>query len=129
MNARRCSSQLSTGIRIIIVAVTILLMLFCTWTIGYHMRRSNDNLPTLQMTTELSTKDAENLISGYRRVQLETVWGKPTIADDKKDIWESDEGRAVIVQYDNNNLARIIDVRCALPEMYSRNPCCILSCF
>lgn len=57
-----------------IIALIVIVGAIFAWRIAYSMRKSTDNLPSLETVAEM--EDASFLI-GYLSNQLITVWGEP----------------------------------------------------
>lgn len=83
---------------ILIIAVAV-----CAWLIGYHTRKSQDNLPSLESIAEMDEADANELLVGYRNYQLEDVWGEPDVESENTWIWGIDEYTQLQVSYNNKN--------------------------
>ena len=60
--------------------------------------KNTDNLPKLESVIEMGEIEAEELLKGYRKVQLEAVWAEPKV-EDSVDHWEADDGSKLIVFY------------------------------
>ena len=61
--------------------------------------KNTDNLPKLESVIEMGEIEAEELLKGYRKVQLEAVWSKPYVEDSAEDHWETEDGSKLIVFY------------------------------
>ena len=59
---------------IVLIAVAIISGAIFAWRVAYSVRKSTDNLPTLEMLAEM---DDASFLVGYRSNQLITVWGEP----------------------------------------------------
>lgn len=59
---------------IALIVVAIFIGAFFAWRVAYAVRKSTDNLPTLEMLAEM---DDDSFLIGYRSNQLITVWGEP----------------------------------------------------
>ena len=82
-------------------AILIILIAVCAWLIGYHTRKSQDNLPSLESITEMDEAGVNDLLIGYRNYQLEDVWGELDIVSDNTWIWEIDEHTQLQVSCNN----------------------------
>ena len=47
--------------------------------------------------------DVNELLDGYSRTQLRTVWDEPDFINSNKDVWEIDERTTLIVSYNNKD--------------------------
>ena len=75
------------------------------WLYGYHNQKSNDNLPALSSIAEMEEADVNELLAGYRRTQLRTVWEEPAFTNANSDIWEIDGKTTLEVSYNNREKA------------------------
>ena len=57
-----------------LVVIAVILGAIFAWRVAYALRKSTDNLPTLEMLAEM---DDASFLVGYRSNQLITVWGEP----------------------------------------------------
>ena len=73
------------------------------WNYGYHNRKSNDNLPSLQSIAQMDEAEANNLLSGYKRAQLLEVWGEPQYSNSLEDVWFLNTTDLLTVNYKNDN--------------------------
>lgn len=84
--------------------VSVATVAICIWLLGYHTRKSQDNLPTLEAIAKMDEADLNELLVGYRNHQLEDVWGYP---DDKTSdniwIWKLDEYNQLQVSSNNED--------------------------
>lgn len=78
-------------------------------------QKSNDNLPTLSLIAEMDEADVNELLAGYRRSQLRTIWEEPTFTDTNSDIWEIDGKITLDVSY--NNQEKVVVCRLATQEV------------
>ena len=62
-----------------LISIAIMAVAVCTWFIGYHTRKSQDNLPALESIFKMNEAYVNELLVGYRNYQLEDVWGEPDI--------------------------------------------------
>ena len=58
----------------ILIVVAVVIGAVFAWHVAYAVRKSTDNLPTLEMLAEM---DDASFLVGYRSNQLITVWGEP----------------------------------------------------
>ena len=61
--------------------------------------KNTDNLPKLESVIEMGEQEAEELLKGYRKAQLEAVWAEPKVEDSVEDHWETEDGSKLIVFY------------------------------
>jgi len=47
--------------------------------------------------------DVNELLDGYSRTQLRSVWDEPDFINSNKDVWEIDERTTLIVSYNNKD--------------------------
>ena len=94
----------------ILIVIAVIIGAAFTWRIGYAMRKSNDNLPTLTMVSNMSEADVNRLLIGYRIIQLSEVWGDPTFSRDNEDIWQIG-GISLIVKYKNDGKVAICGLK------------------
>lgn len=88
------------------VAVGILAVIalgISVWFYAYYNQKSNDNLPSLSAIAEMEEADVNELLIGYRRAQLRTVWEEPAFTGTNSDIWEINERMALVVGYNNKD--------------------------
>lgn len=97
-------------IAISLIAVSVAVVAILAWRIGYSMRKSNDNLPSLSTISEMDEADVNSLLMGYRIIQLREVWGEPTHSKDKEDIWQIGDV-LLIVNYKNDGKVAICDLK------------------
>lgn len=64
-------------VKIVIIILLIVVLAVCAWFIGYHTRKSQDNLPSLESIAEMNEADINDLLVGYRNYQLDDVWEDP----------------------------------------------------
>lgn len=98
------------SIKTLIVIVVIIALCVTGWLFGYHNRKSNDNLPTLEMIAEMSEAEVNDLLPGYRISQLEEVWGAPEVKENNEARWEIGE-ITLIVNYKNNEKVAICGLK------------------
>ena len=78
-------------VKIVIIILLIVVLAVCAWFIGYHTRKSQDNLPSLESIAEMNEADINDLLVGYRNYQLDDVWEDPDIKSENTWIWKIDE--------------------------------------
>ncbi len=83
-----------------VISLILVALIVGIWFYGYYSKKSTDNLPTLSMTCERSNEELEDLLKGYRRVQLITVWDDPVIEEEDHDQWISEHGEILDIYYD-----------------------------
>ena len=90
-------------IKIGLITILIIAVAVCAWFIGYHTRKSQDNLPSLESITEMDEADMNDLLVGYRNYQLVDVWEDPDIKSDNTWIWKIDEHTQLQVSCNNKD--------------------------
>ena len=90
-------------IKIGLVIVLIIAVAVCAWFIGYHTRKSQDNLPSLESIAEMDEADINDLLVGYGNYQLVDVWEDPDIKSDNTWIWKIDEHTQLQVSCNNKD--------------------------
>jgi len=88
---------------IVLTIILVIVLGISAWFYGYYNRKSNDNLPSLSLIAEMEEADVNELLSGYRRIQLRTVWDEPDFINSNEDIWKIDESTSLIVSYNNRD--------------------------
>ena len=88
---------------IVLTIILVIVLGISAWFYGYYNRKSNDNLPSLSLIAEMEEADVNELLSGYRRLQLRTVWDEPDFINSNEDIWKIDESTSLIVSYNNRD--------------------------
>ena len=78
-------------VKIVIIILLIVVLAVCAWFIGYHTRKSQDNLPSLESIAEMNEADINDLLVGYRNYQFDDVWEDPDIKSENTWIWKIDE--------------------------------------
>ena len=73
------------------------------WFYRYYNRKSNDNLPSLSLIAQVEEVDVNELLDGYSRTQLRTVWDEPDFINSNEDVWEIDERTTLIISYNNKD--------------------------
>ena len=88
----------------IVLSILLVIVLgVSAWFYGYYNRKSNDNLPSLSLIAEMEEVDVNELLDGYSRTQLRSVWDEPDFINSNKDVWEIDERTTLIVSYNNKD--------------------------
>ena len=90
-------------IKIGLFSILIISIAVCLWLIGYHTRKSQDNLPSLESIAEMDEADVNELLVGYRNYQLEDVWGEPDVESENTWIWGIDEYTRLQVSCNNKD--------------------------
>lgn len=93
---------------VLIVAVFFLVVVFM-WRAAYSMRKSNDNLPSIEKVAQMSEAEVNDILSGYKIFQLREVWGEADISKNNTDIWKSN-GINIVVSYKNNGVVAVCAV-------------------
>lgn len=109
---RRMPRALSLALTWLAGVAGAAIVLLVIWLAGYHMRKSTDNLPALNLIPELNEAEVTGLIQGYRRVQLTVVWGDADQDVTGPDAWTLPDGRVLFVEYNKNDVAvrvRLLD--------------------
>ena len=94
----------------------LLILAVFAWRVGYAMRKSSDNLPTLAAVAEMSEADVNSLLNGYRVIQLREVWGDPSESKENEDIWQIGDV-TLIVNYKNDGKVAV----CGLKDASGRS--------
>ena len=89
----------------ILIIVAVVIGAAFAWRVAYAVRKSTDNLPTLEMLAEM---DDASFLVGYRSNQLITVWGEPdeetpTTVGTTILTWKIDDDATLIVHVDSKN--------------------------
>lgn len=92
----------------ILIAVVIGVML--VWRVAYSLRKNTDNIPTLTAVAQMSEADINSLLTGYRVVQLEEVWGEPTCSKENEAIWQIGEV-TLVVNYKNDGKVAVCGLK------------------
>lgn len=88
------------------VAVTILSVVALVamgvygWLYAYHHQKNTDNLPQLTAMAQMDEEEANGFLTGYRKIQLEYVWGKPDESGADYDVWNIEDKTILTVRYD-----------------------------
>lgn len=104
------------------ITILIITIAVCAWFIGYHTRKSQDNLPSLESIAKMDEADINELLVGYGNYQLVDVWEDPDIKSDNTWIWIIDGHTQLQVSCNNKDkvvvsslnsvfLAMILEVR------------------
>ena len=101
-------------VKIVIIIVWIVVLAVCAWFIGYHTRKSQDNLPSLESIAEMDEADINDLLVGYRNYQLDDVWEDPDIKSENTWIWKIDEHTQLQVSCNNKDKV----VVCSLDSVF-----------
>ena len=90
-------------VKIVMSILLIVILAVCAWSIGYHTRKSQDNLPSLESIAEMDEADINDLLVGYKNYQLVDVWEDPDIKADNTWIWKIDEHTQLQVSCNNKD--------------------------
>ena len=101
-------------VKIVIIILLIVVLAVCAWFIGYHTRKSQDNLPSLESIAEMDEADINDLLVGYRNYQLDDVWEDPDIKSENTWIWKIDEHTQLQVSCNNKDKV----VVCSLDSVF-----------
>ena len=101
-------------VKIAMIILLIIGLAVCAWFIGYHTRKSQDNLPSLEAIAEMDEADINDLLVGYRNYQLDDVWKDPDIKSDNTWIWKIDEHTQLQVSCNNKDKV----VTCSLDSVF-----------
>ena len=101
-------------VKIVMIILLIIVLAVCAWFIGYHTRKSQDNLPSLESIAEMDEADINDLLVGYRNYQLVDVWEDPDIKSDNTWIWKIDEHTQLQVSCNNKDKV----VVCSLDSVF-----------
>lgn len=101
-------------VKIVIIILLIVVLVVCAWFIGYHTRKSQDNLPSLDSIAEMDEADINDLLVGYRNYQLDDVWESPDVKSENTWIWKIDEHTQLQVSCNNKDKV----VVCSLDSIF-----------
>ena len=101
-------------VKIVIIILLIVVLAVCAWFIGYHTRKSQDNLPSLESIAEMDEADINDLLVGYRNYQLDDVWEGPDIKSENTWTWKIDEHTQLQVNCNNKDKV----VVCSLDSVF-----------
>ena len=101
-------------VKIAMIVLLIIVLAVCAWFIGYHTRKSQDNLPSLESIAEMDEADINDLLVGYRNYQLDDVWEDADIKSDNTWIWKIDEHTQLQVSCNNKDKV----VTCSLDSVF-----------
>ena len=87
---------------VVVCVFAVIALGISIWFYIYHNQKSNDNLPTLSLIAEMEEADVNELLAGYRRTQLRTVWEEPVFTNTNSDIWEIGGKTTLEVSYNNH---------------------------
>ena len=90
-------------VKIVIIILLIVVLAVCAWFIGYHTRKSQDNLPSLESIAEMDEADINDLLVGYRNYQLDDVWEDPDVKSENTWSWKIDEHTQLQVSCNNKD--------------------------
>lgn len=101
-------------VKIAMIVFLIIVLAVCAWFIGYHTRKSQDNLPSLESIAEMDEADINDLLVGYRNYQLDDVWEGPDVKSENTWIWKIDEHTQLQVSCNNKDKV----VTCSLDSVF-----------
>lgn len=101
-------------VKIVIIILLIVVLAVCAWFIGYHTRKSQDNLPSLEFIAEMDEADINDLLVGYRNYQLDDMWEGPDVKSENTWIWKIDEHTQLQVSCNNKDKV----VVCSLDSIF-----------
>ena len=91
-------------IKFVLILILLIVVAICAWFIGYHTRKSQDNLPSLESISKMDEAEINDILVGYRNYQLDDVWGQPDEkSSDNTWIWMIDEHTMLQVNSDNKD--------------------------
>ncbi len=93
-----------------LIVVAVIVGAIFVLRIGYSMRKSNDNLPTLTAIAEMSEAEINDILPGYKITQLREVWGKSDISEDSTDSWKIGN-ITLVVSYKNNGVVAVCGLK------------------
>ena len=95
-------------IKMSLILILIILTAICAWFIGYHTRKSQDNLPSLESISKMDEAEIKDILIGYRNHQLEDVWGEPDEVNSSGNTWIWMLSDHKILQVNCNNKNNIV---------------------
>lgn len=110
---------MKNSIKTVLAIVLIVAIAVCLWLIGYHTRKSQDNLPSLESIAKMDEADVNELLIGYRNNQLKDVWGDPDAKKSSENtwIWNIDEYTQLKISCNNKDKVVICSIDAVLVEM------------
>ena len=101
----RGKDSMKKKLTITLIIVVIIISSIFAWRIAYFMQKNTDNIPTLEMISEMN--DISFLV-GYQSNQLITIWGEPneetpTTIGTTILTWEIDNDTTLIIHVDSKN--------------------------
>ena len=88
--------------KILIVAIIALALVPTLFLLGYYNHKSTDNIPSLDIISQMSESEVNSILLGYNINQLVEVWGKPSAQQDNEYIWEN-ENTTLRVNYNSQD--------------------------
>ena len=88
---------------IIIVAFAVIVLGVSAWFYGYYNNKSNDNLPTLASIATVDEAEVNELLVGYRKIQLREVWKEPDETNSNEDVWIINERTSLVISYNKKD--------------------------
>ena len=87
----------------IFVSILVVITLAASvWFYGYYNQKNNDNLPSLSSVAKMEEAEVNELLVGYHKTQLRTVWQEPDLINSNEDVWKID-GIILTVSYNNRD--------------------------
>ena len=87
----------------ILVSILVVIALATSvWFYGYYNHKNNDNLPSLSSVAKMEEAKVNELLVGYHKIQLRTVWQEPDLTSSNEDVWKID-GMILTVSYNNKD--------------------------
>jgi len=87
----------------ILVSILVVITLAASvWFYGYYNQKNNDNLPSLSSVAKMEEAEVNELLVGYHKTQLRTVWQEPDLINSNEDVWKID-GIILTVSYNNKD--------------------------
>lgn len=87
----------------ILVSILVVIALAASvWFYGYYNQKNNDNLPSLSAVAKMEEAEVNELLVGYHKNQLRTVWQEPDLINSNEDVWKID-GIILTVSYNNKD--------------------------
>ena len=90
-------------VTITIVAFAVIMLGVSAWVYGYYNNKSNDNLPNLASIAAMDEAEVNELLAGYRKIQLREVWKEPDETNPNEDVWIINERTSLVVSYNNKD--------------------------
>ena len=111
-HSQKGSENLEEKRTVVVCVFAVIALGISIWFYIYHNQKSNDNLPALSLIAEMEEADVNELLAGYRRAPLRTVWEEPAFTNTNSDIWEIGGKTTLEVSY--NNHEKVVVIPCAI---------------